>query len=119
MGGHKMSDLARELRRIIDFEGVCATAADRIEALEAEVDLQKRHIMALQEAAVTRETWLKNTEAEVERLRALLRGLLAGGAKDDPYVKAALDGLLTSLEGGPAPQGSVEDIIQGIAGRNK
>lgn len=76
-----MSDLVLQLRRVQAWAKVwdpdeghlLGNAADRIEALEVEVELNQRHITALQEAAVTRETWLKNTEAEVERLYHLLK----------------------------------------------
>jgi hypothetical protein len=65
-------------------------AADRIKALEAEVDSQKRHILALQEAAVTRETWLKNAEAEVERLREALRNLVKMNEEHNAAVEAVI-----------------------------
>ena len=40
-------------------------------------DLLKRHVRALQEAAVTREEWLKRAEAENETLKARIRELSA------------------------------------------
>jgi uncharacterized coiled-coil protein SlyX len=65
-----MGDLARELRKIIDLEGVCAEAADRIEALEAEV------------------TELRSV---VERLRDALGGLL------DDYLNHMQENSYTEL----------------------
>jgi chromosome segregation ATPase len=102
-----MSDLAREMRFNATLPGVdrqvrnwLEGAADRIEALEAETELQKWRISVLQKTAVTRETWLKNAEAEVERLKANLRA--CNGGRDLLHrgverLREALRGLLDSL----------------------
>ena len=54
-----------------------------VEAMEAEVDLNQRHIVALQEETVRREIRLKEAEAEVERLQARERELEA--ARDSAW----------------------------------
>ena len=61
---------------------------DRVVELEAEVELNQRHIVALQEETVRREIRLKEAEAEVERLRAeaeterLRRAITSYAARD-------------------------------------
>ena len=79
----KMSDLARELRRIIDLEGVCATAADRIEELEAEVERLRESIAQFvyandtevsDDRPITPEEWEADWETAMSGLRAALAG---------------------------------------------
>jgi chromosome segregation ATPase len=101
------AELKREVERLTNklnensqnFQIECQSA--EIEMLRAEVERLTVDLATARSATYVQRLGAEADRAhrEVERLREALRELLVSSAKDDPHVKAALDGLLSALAG--------------------